>query len=76
MKLLNKQILKVTALYVMWNPEICQDPPTCGQDDLVLSSKKFVKKIRQKNSSKKFVKKFVKRLESVKKFVIKYFNLF
>jgi len=33
----NKQILKVAALYVMWNPEICQDPPTCGQDDLVLS---------------------------------------
>ena len=32
----NMQILKVTALYVMWNPEICQDPPTCGQDDLVL----------------------------------------
>ena len=32
----NKQILKVTALYVIWNPEICQDPPTCGQDDLVL----------------------------------------
>ena len=30
------QILKVIALYVMWNPEICQDPPTCGQDDLVL----------------------------------------
>jgi hypothetical protein len=20
----------------MWNQEICQDPPTCGQDDLVL----------------------------------------
>ena len=27
----NKQILKVTALYLMWNPEICQDPPTWGQ---------------------------------------------
>ena len=34
----NKQILKVTALYVMWNPEICQDPSTCCQDDLVLYS--------------------------------------
>jgi hypothetical protein len=35
-KIKNKQILKVTALYVIWNPEICQDPTTCGQDDLVL----------------------------------------
>ena len=33
----NKQILKVTAIYFIWNPEICQDPPSCGQDDLVLS---------------------------------------
>ena len=32
----NKQILKVIALYIMWNPENCQGPPTCGQDDLVL----------------------------------------
>ena len=32
----NNQILKVTALYLMWNPEICQDPRSCGQDDLVL----------------------------------------
>ena len=31
-----KQILKVIALYLIWNPEICKDPPTCGQDDLVL----------------------------------------
>ena len=23
------------ALYVIWNPEICQDPSTCGQDNLV-----------------------------------------
>ena len=23
--------------HVIWNPEICQDSPTCGQDDLVLS---------------------------------------
>ena len=32
----NKQILKVTALYLMWNPGICQDAPSCGQDNLVL----------------------------------------
>ena len=32
----NKRILKVTALYRMWNPEICQDAPSCG--DLVLST--------------------------------------
>ena len=24
---------KISAVYFMWNPEICQDPPTCGQDD-------------------------------------------
>ena len=35
-KSLIKQILKVTALYVILNTEICQDPFTCGQDDLVL----------------------------------------
>ena len=35
----NKQILKVTALYVIWNPEICPDPPTCGQHDVVLLSR-------------------------------------
>ena len=29
-------MLKISAFYFMWNPEICQDPPTCGQDDLVL----------------------------------------
>ena len=39
-KLKDNQILKVTALYVIWNPEICRDPPTCGQDDLVLLIKK------------------------------------
>ena len=32
----NMQILKVTAIYLMWNPEICQDPPTWSQDDLFL----------------------------------------
>ena len=29
-------MLKISAVYFMWNPEICQDPPICGQDDLVL----------------------------------------
>ena len=29
-------MLKISVVYFMWNPEICQDPPTCGQDDLVL----------------------------------------
>ena len=24
------------SFYDMWNPEICQDTPTWGQDDLVL----------------------------------------
>ena len=33
-------MLKMSAFYYIWNPEICQDPPTCGQDDLVLSLKK------------------------------------
>ena len=32
----NKQIQKVTALYLMWNSEICQDVPKRGQDDLIL----------------------------------------
>ena len=44
MKKKNKQILKVTALYVILNLEICQNPPTCGQDDLVLLRKKLHKK--------------------------------
>ena len=30
-------MLKISAVYFMWNPEICQDPPTCGQDDLAFS---------------------------------------
>jgi hypothetical protein len=29
-------MLKISALYFMWNPEICQDAPNQGQDDLVL----------------------------------------
>jgi hypothetical protein len=32
-------MLKILVVYLMWNPEICQDPPTCGEDDLVLSLK-------------------------------------
>ena len=32
---------RISAFYLMWNPEICQDPPTCGQVDLVLSLKKI-----------------------------------
>ena len=35
-------MLKISAFYFSWNTEICQDPPTCGQDDLVLSSTKLV----------------------------------
>jgi hypothetical protein len=34
-----KHMPKISAFYFMWNPEICQDPPTCGQDDLVLYPK-------------------------------------
>ena len=26
-----------SVIYLMWNPEICQDPPSCDQEDLVLS---------------------------------------
>ena len=29
-------MLKISVVYFMWNQEICQDPPTCRQDDLVL----------------------------------------
>jgi hypothetical protein len=32
-------MLKISAFYFMWNSEICQDPPTCGQYDLVLLCK-------------------------------------
>ena len=31
-------MVKISVVYFMWNPEICQDPPTCGLDDLVLSA--------------------------------------
>ena len=30
-----KHVLKILAVYFMWNPEIYQDPPICGQDELV-----------------------------------------
>ena len=29
-------MLKISAVYFMWNPEICQATPSWGQDDLVL----------------------------------------
>ena len=29
-------MLKCLAFYLMWNPEICQDCPAFGQDDMVL----------------------------------------
>ena len=28
-------MLKILAVYFMWNSEICQDAPNQGQDDLV-----------------------------------------
>jgi hypothetical protein len=30
------QIILATDRGILWNPEICQEPPTCGQDGLVL----------------------------------------
>ena len=39
-KSIAKQFLKISAVYFMWNPEICQDAPNQGQDDLVLLSSK------------------------------------
>ena len=33
---LQKIINQAYAENFMWNPEICQDAPNCGQDDLVL----------------------------------------
>jgi hypothetical protein len=35
-EILKQEILKVTALYLTWNPEICQDAPNRWQDDLAL----------------------------------------
>ena len=31
-----KNLLKISAVYLIGNPEICQDPPSCGQDDQTL----------------------------------------
>ena len=31
-----ERLQKISAFYFVWNPEICQDPPICGKDDLVL----------------------------------------
>ena len=36
-KLKKKHLLKISAVYLIGNPEICQDPPSCGQDDQTLS---------------------------------------
>ena len=52
-----KHMLKISGVYLIGNPEICQDPPSCGQDDQTLS-------IHKKNISKKkksfFQKNFLK----------------
>ena len=32
-------MLKISGVYLIGNPEICQDPPSCGQDDQTLSLK-------------------------------------
>jgi hypothetical protein len=59
MKSENKQILKVTALYVIWNPEICQDPPTCSQDDLVLLIPNIkYQRINRENQTELIIVKF------------------
>ena len=29
-------MLKISAVYLIRNPKICQDPPSCGQDDQTL----------------------------------------
>ena len=29
-------MLKISGVYLIGNPEICQDPPSCGQDDQTL----------------------------------------
>jgi hypothetical protein len=53
------QIGKMVSLFILplGNPEICQNPPTCGQDDLVLSPQKILqKKFSQKNPLKRFSK--------------------
>ena len=36
MKSKKKHLLKISAVYLIGNPEICQDPPSCGQDDQTL----------------------------------------
>ena len=35
-KLKKKHLLKISAVYLIGNPEICQDPPSCDQDDQTL----------------------------------------
>ena len=46
-----KHMLKISVFYFMWNPEICQDPPTCGQDDLVLYWRKLILDRLEKDSN-------------------------
>ena len=46
-------MLKISAVFLIGKAEICQDPPSWGQDDQTLC---------QKSKSKKFVKKFVKKI--------------
>ena len=31
-------MLKISGVYLIGKPEICQDPPSCGQDDQTLSA--------------------------------------
>ena len=34
-------MLKISDLYLIGNPEICQEPPSCGQDDQTLLTLKY-----------------------------------
>ena len=68
----NKQILKVTALYVIWNQEICQDPPTCGQDDLVLCCAIAVLTAMLQTECRRSRLKIVQKVSLDKKFIKTY----
>ena len=50
MKSKKKHMLKISGVYLIGNPEICQDPPSCGQDDQTLS----IAFLRVDNSRLKF----------------------
>ena len=41
-KLKKKHLLKISAVYLIGNPEICQDTPSCGQDDQTLLFSKMI----------------------------------